>query len=71
MAEIMTTSTRYALNIPSPIATGGGFKDWFIEEYNRPGFTIELGLGENPLPAESAEEIYLTAREMLTLGTII
>ncbi|MFJ5758008.1 M14 family metallopeptidase [Neobacillus sp. NPDC093182] len=27
-----------------------GFKDWYIQEYNRPGFTIELGRGINPLP---------------------
>lgn len=71
IAEILATASGYALDVPINIAEGGGFKDWFIEEYNRPGFTIELGLGENPLPAESAEEIYLTAREMLTLGTII
>jgi len=28
----------------------GGYKDWFIETFDRPGFTVELGLGENPLP---------------------
>jgi g-D-glutamyl-meso-diaminopimelate peptidase len=27
-----------------------GFKDWFIQEYARPGFTIEVGMGRNPLP---------------------
>jgi gamma-D-glutamyl-{L}-meso-diaminopimelate peptidase I (EC:3.4.19.11). Metallo peptidase. MEROPS family M14C len=27
-----------------------GYKDWFIMVYRRPGFTFELGLGENPLP---------------------
>lgn len=27
-----------------------GFKDWFIQETNRPGFTLEVGLGQNPLP---------------------
>lgn len=27
-----------------------GYKDWFIQEFDRPGFTVELGLGENPLP---------------------
>lgn len=71
MAEIMATSSRYALDVPSPIATGGGFKDWFIEEFKRPGFTIELGLGKNPLPAESAQNIYLKVREMLTLCSIM
>ena len=71
MAEIMATSSGYALDIPSPIAYGGGFKDWFISEFNRPGFTVELGLGENPLPAEDAERIYKRVKEMLMLCTIM
>ncbi len=71
IAEILATSSGYALDVPILIADGGGFKDWFIKEFNRPGFTFEMGLGTNPLPAESAEEIYLKAREMLTLATII
>lgn len=71
MAEIMATSSGYALDYPTPLATGGGFKDWFIEEFCRPGFTVELGLGQNPLPAEDAESIYNRVREMLTLYTIM
>ncbi len=71
MAEIMATSSGYKLDVPTGIAEGGGFKDWFINEFGRPGFTIELGVGENPLPAESAESIYKKAREMLTLCTIM
>ena len=31
-------------------ADGGGYKDWFIHTYDKPGITVELGLGENPLP---------------------
>lgn len=71
MAEIMATSSGYAIDYPVPIATGGGFKDWFIEEFNRPGFTVELGLGKNPLPASEATKIYNRVREMLTLYTIM
>jgi g-D-glutamyl-meso-diaminopimelate peptidase len=26
-----------------------GFKDWFIQEFRRPGFTVEVGRGKNPL----------------------
>lgn len=71
IAEILATASGYALDVPLSIANGGGFKDWFIEEFNRPGFTVELGRGKNPLPAELAEDIYINAREMLTLATII
>ncbi len=35
-----------------------GYKDWFIQEYRRPGYTIEVGLGENPLPLSQFDEIY-------------
>lgn len=35
-----------------------GYKDWFIQEYNRPGYTIEAGQGENPLPMSLFDRIY-------------
>ncbi|PAV29440.1 peptidase M14 [Virgibacillus profundi] len=35
-----------------------GYKDWFIQEFRRPGFTIELGTGINPLPIGQFPEIY-------------
>lgn len=35
-----------------------GYKDWFIQEFRRPGFTVELGRGVNPLPIEQFDEIY-------------
>lgn len=71
MAEILATSANYALDTPHGTAVGGGFKDWFISEFNRPGFTAELGLGENPLPAEDSEKIYHRVREMLMLATVM
>lgn len=40
------------------IDSHAGFKDWFINEWRRPGFTIELGEGVNPLPIEQFDEIY-------------
>lgn len=71
MAEIMATTSGYALSEPEGIATGGGFKDWFIEEFNRPGFTVEMGKGENPLPIEDAQSIYERLEEMLMLSVIM
>jgi g-D-glutamyl-meso-diaminopimelate peptidase len=50
------------------IGSHGGYKDWFIKEFRRPGFTIELGKGINPLPLSQfnkilkrAEGLFLTA----------
>ena len=35
-----------------------GYKDWFIQNFRRPGFTIEAGSGENPLPISQFDTIY-------------
>jgi len=35
-----------------------GYKDWFIQDWRRPGYTVELGLGTNPLPITQFDEIY-------------
>ncbi len=35
-----------------------GFKDWFIQDFRRPGFTVEVGSGENPLPISQFDNIY-------------
>ena len=35
-----------------------GYKDWFIQHFRRPGFTIEAGEGTNPLPLSQFDAIY-------------
>ena len=35
-----------------------GYKDWFIQQFRRPGFTVEVGFGVNPLPVESFASLY-------------
>ncbi len=39
-----------------------GYKDWFIKEWRRPGYTVELGHGVNPLPLNQFKEIYNKSR---------
>lgn len=48
-----------------------GYKDWFIHEFDKPGFTIEAGIGENPLPIEQISEIYIDNYKILELGLIL
>lgn len=48
-----------------------GYKDWFIQTYYRPGFTIEAGIGENPLPLSQFDEIYRDNLGILVLGAIL
>lgn len=71
MAQILAATGGYALDVPTGTAVGGGFKDWFVSYFERPGFTLEMGRGRNPLPIEKALEIYLKAREMLTVCAIL
>ncbi|TKD70113.1 M14 family metallopeptidase [Pseudalkalibacillus hwajinpoensis] len=35
-----------------------GYKDWFIKEFRKPGFTVEIGKGESPLPLSQFSKIY-------------
>ena len=35
-----------------------GYKDWFIQNFRRPGYTVECGAGESPLPLSRFDEIY-------------
>ncbi|OXM16925.1 M14 family metallopeptidase [Paenibacillus herberti] len=42
-----------------------GYKDWFIQKFRRPGFTIEAGLGENPLPLEQWPDMYGKVQSLL------
>lgn len=53
----------------TPGASGyAGYKDWFIQEYNRPGYTIEAGLGSNPLQMDQFAKIYEANLGILTGG---
>lgn len=45
-----------------------GYKDWFIQEYRRPGFTVEAGLGVNPLPISNFPSIYNSVIGILLEG---
>ncbi len=71
MADVLACASGYRVAEPTGTASHGGFKDWFIEETGRPGFTIELGRGENPLPLDQFEPIYQKAREMLLLAALM
>lgn len=45
-----------------------GYKDWFIRFFRRPGYTIEAGKGENPLPITQFDEIYQDNLGILVTG---
>ena len=71
MAEVLAASCGYKVCRPEKIASHGGFKDGFIHTMHRPGFTIEIGRGKNPLPIEELEPIYARLLEMLLLTMLL
>ena len=71
MAKILADSCSYSLVYNSGLASHGGFKDWFIEEFGRPGFTLEIGKGENPLPISDFIRIYARIEEALLIFSLM
>lgn len=71
IGERFAETSGYSLDLTPPESAFAGYKDWFIQEYNRPGYTIEAGLGENPLPISQFEKIYNDNIGILVLGAIL
>ena len=70
LAQRLSNVSGYALQEVPSESSGGGYRDWFIQTFNRPGFTIECGLGENPLPFSQFEDIYKKTAPLLWEGLI-
>ena len=58
LARHIAEKSEYALSDPDAIASHGGYKDWVIDKFGIPAFTIECGLGKNPLPPADFPAIY-------------
>lgn len=70
LASLFSNLSNYKLSQPEGLAVGGGFKDWFIEKFNKPAFTIEIGKGKNPLPINDFPSIYKKLEKMLVFSII-
>ena len=71
IARVFSSVSGYSAE-ETPYASGfAGYKDWFIQDFNRPGYTIEAGLGVNPLPIEQFDGIYRQNLGILTLGAVL
>ena len=58
LAEEFARLSGYALEDVPYESSFAGYKDWFIQNFRRPGFTVEVGSGESPLPLSQFDEIY-------------
>ncbi len=71
IAKALSGVSGYTLVKNEGHYSSGGLKDWFIEEFKKPGFTIEVGKGVNPLPLTDFEEIYKKTELLSVLGLML
>lgn len=65
LAEKLSCATGYNLILADGLTDCTGYKDWVIEKFNIPAFTIEVGKGKNPLPLSQFEKIYNDNKKIL------
>jgi len=58
IAQAFEKISPYRIDYTEGIASYGGYKDWFVDEFRRPGYTVEVGMGTNPLPTDQLPQIY-------------
>ena len=58
LGEEFARVSGYTLEDTPYESSFAGYKDWFIQYFRRPGYTIEVGSGENPLPLSQFDQIY-------------
>ena len=66
----MARVSGYTLTNAPYESSFAGLKDWFIQKFRRPGYTIEVGKGENPLPLSQFSEIYRDNVPLLNISAI-
>lgn len=65
IGETLADISGYALDEATGVASYAGYKDWFIQDFRKPGYTIEVGEGKNPLPVAQFPKIYAENLGML------
>lgn len=70
IGEKFAKASGYLLTEVPYNSSFAGYKDWFIQEYIKPGYTVEAGLGENPLPISQFDKIYNNNIGILVLGLV-
>lgn len=68
LAQRFAEVSGYRVADVPPESANAGFKDWFLQRFHRPGFTIEAGLGENPLPLSQLDTLEQENAPLLALA---
>ena len=70
LGEVMARVSGYTLADTPYASSFAGYKDWFIQNFRRPGYTVEVGMGENPLPLSQFPEIYRDNVPLLNIAAL-
>ena len=70
LGEVMARVSGYALAEVPYESAFAGYKDWFIQNFRRPGYTVEVGSGQNPLPLNQFPEIYRDNVPLLNIAAL-
>ena len=68
LAQAFARASGYRAAEVPPESANAGFKDWFLQRFHRPGFTIEAGRGENPLPLTQLDALVRENEPILALA---
>ncbi len=71
IARLFSRVSGYVVSENPGEASYAGYKDWFIQDFRRPGFTIEVGRGVNPVPISQFPTIYRQNEDILLLGALV
>ena len=65
------TVSGYSLEDTPFASSFAGYKDWFIQDFDLPGYTVEVGQGQNPLPILQFDGIYSDILGIFVLGAML
>jgi g-D-glutamyl-meso-diaminopimelate peptidase len=65
IANSLKNITGYRILAPSSQVFNGGYRDWYVSRYNRPGFTLEIGAGYCPLPQSNFQTYWQETRYVM------
>ena len=66
IGKALSDASGYPLADTPYASSFAGYKDWYISYYNRPGYTVEIGRGTNPLPISDFNSVYPANLALLT-----
>lgn len=71
IGDVLAKASGYTLDTATGVASYAGYKDWFIKDFRKPGYTVEAGKGKNPLPITQLPRIYEDNMRLILAATTV